>query len=263
MLSLKSKNFPDIAAAENPEVYKCPAQYARKDNGADKAESEYSYETTTTYQAVKPSSSTIFKIVKNFFDKVESKLNQPEKNKLINEVTDLFTDSDAAFQQKDNDTQLQEIITNFQKLIPLSALSTIAYSDIASLFQSISIAFQSDGVTNPLEMLRCILEDTYDTMQDVKDVSSPQDCVMQSMKDVMMSMPMGQLMETAVLSQVSTTISKMIEDGSPQKVEAIDKIGVVESLMEFAEENMIDCDRDQLEDALNTMLDDIVNKIND
>lgn len=255
MLGIKNKNFAEIAAAEHPEIYQCPSQRPR----SDFTESEYSYSTQATYHTGIPSSATILRIVKSFFDKYSSKLSSSEQSNLITRVTNLFTGSAFAFQDCDNNKNLQEIVQNFQKLIPLSILTNIAYSDIASLFQSISIAFQNDDVTNPFEILRCVLEETFDSLQG-QTRSSAQEFIIQSLKDMIMSMPLGQLMGTTVMSQVSSNISQMIGD-KMSGLTSIDKTEVVDSLIDFAEENLIGGNRDELETALHGILDDIVKKI--
>lgn len=251
MLSSKNKNFLGIAAAENPEFYKCPSQKPLSGH----TESEFSYSTYTTTQDGNP----ISKIVKNFFEKHISQLEPSEQSMLINDVINLFTEAASAFQAIDQNEELQEIVKNFQKLIPLSILSNIAYSEIATLFQAISNVFQNDDVPNPSEMLRCILEETFDSFEDPTRAHS-EDFIVQAIKDIIMSLPLDRLMESTVRSQISSTISRMINSRSSEQP-TINKAVVVESLIDFAEDNLIDGNRDQLEVSLNSILDDIAENL--
>lgn len=257
MLGLKDKNFTELAAAEHPDIYKCPARKPR----SEITESEFSYSTHTTHKTSTQINNSIARVVKNFFEKTNSKLTPYQQNKLINDVTKLFTDSALSFQDSENNEDLQDIVQKFQKCIPLEVLSNIAYSDIANLFQSISKAFQNDDIGNPLEMLRCVLEDTFDTFKNRNQENNQennQEFIIQSLKDIIMAIPLGQLIELSLSSEISNTISQMMGDNEQT---SISKTEVVDNLIDFVEENMIDGDHEQLEAALNGILDDIFTKL--
>lgn len=262
MLRMKAKNFNEINQQ--------PASTEQ-----DSGDSNLSSISPDTSQSV-TQFIIINQVVENFFEKYRDRVDANILNDITQQISVSFTSiAGRLLASPDHeDAKIQEIVQNFQQMIPADLWPHFAVADVVQLIQNLIASFQlgdkhqghdeeelnknilPDKYT-PEELVKSILEDTFDSITG-NDANNAQVLLTESMKNLIVTMSVEDIQRPECVQQ----LVQSIQDVARTSIGTLNLELVLAKVMALGEENYADdFNVDVLRDLISTIVDGLVQKL--
>lgn len=206
----------------------------------------------------------INQLIESFFEQhLHNRLSDQKQKELAQKIIEYFASLTYEMNNPSDhrDIHMTAVVEKFQQLMPDELMSHIPVADVAQLLQSCVAGIIQHGSHNtldvtPEELMRSILEETYDSLS-AKDSKSTQSILTQALKNLIVDMSIDDIRQPKMIAQLVHSLS--IVAIGPITPDSVDTVAILRKVMSHGEENYVDdLSADVVMNVINYVVDGLV-----